>query len=112
MKGGGLLLAVCESFDPVVIYEGTDNIQILVVQGKVGTIDVRFINAYGPQEDDSEEVVFAFYEKLEEEIILAKQNKCNISMECDANAKLRFEIIKGAPNSQSKNGSILWSMIH
>ncbi len=110
-KGGGLLLALYESFDPVLVHEGTDDIEILVVQGKVGNINVRFINAYGPQEDDKEELVFAFYEKLEEEVILAKQGGCQLIIECDANAKLGSEIIKGAPDNQSKNGILLWSLI-
>ena len=54
-KGGGLLLAVHESFDPVLIFEGNDDMEILIVQGKIGQKDIRFINAYGPQEADNKE---------------------------------------------------------
>ena len=105
------MLAVYESFDPVLIYEGTDDIEILVVQGKVGNINVRFINAYGPQEEDKIDRVIGFYEKLEEEVILAKECGCQLIIECDANAKLGCEVIRGDPNNQSNNGAILWSLI-
>ena len=50
-QGGGLLTAVKKSFDPVLIFEGDDEIELLVVQGKIGNINIRFINGYGPQED-------------------------------------------------------------
>ena len=60
-KGGGLLLAIHKSFDPVLIYEGNDDVEILVVQGKIGKTDIRFLNAYGPQEDDDKEKIIGFY---------------------------------------------------
>ena len=110
-KGGGLLLAVYEQFNPVLIYEGDDDIELLVVQGTIGKYKVRFINAYGPQEDDRLERIMGFYEKLEEEIVMATEEGCHIIIECDANAKLGHEIIKGAPNSQSSNGKVLWSLL-
>ena len=108
-KGGGLLLSIHESFDPVLIFEGDDDIELLVVQGKVSNCTIRFFNAYGPQEDS--EKVLDFYEKLEEEIQLAKDDGCCILVEMDANAKLGYEVIKGDPNPQSNNGSLLWSLI-
>ena len=110
-KGGGLLLAVHESLNPVLIYEGNDEIELLVVQGKIDQKDIRFINAYGPQEDDNDEKIISFYAKLEEEIGLAFEHDCLVMIECDANAKLGHEIIKNAPNPQSDNGQLLWSLI-
>ena len=110
-KGGGLLLAICESFEPVLIYEGDDDIEILVAQGTIERTKVRFINAYGPQEDDATDRILGFYQKLEEEIVLALENGCQIILECDANAKLGFEVIPGAPNCQSSNGGLLWSLL-
>ena len=65
-KGGGLMTAVDKSFDSVLIYEGDDDIELLVVQGKVNNTNIRFVNGYGPQEDDRK--VPDFYTKLEEEI--------------------------------------------
>ena len=109
-SGGGLLSLICKSFDPVLVYEGDDDTELLVVQGTIGKIKVRFINAYGPQEDDAVERIMGFYERLEEQIISAFDNGCGIIMECDANAKLGWEIIKNDPHSQSNNGALLWSL--
>ena len=111
-KGGGLLSLICKSFDPVLVYEGDDDIELLVVQGTIGKLKVRFINAYGPQEDDTSERIMGFYETLEEQIISAFDNGCGIIMECDANAKLGWEIIKNDPNAQSDNGALLWSLVN
>ena len=110
-KGGGLLSLICKSFDPVLVYEGDDDIELLVVQGTIGKLKVRFINAYGPQEDDTSERIMSFYEALEEQIISAFDNGCGIIMECDANAKLGWDIIKNDPNAQSNNGVLLWSLV-
>ena len=44
-RGGGLLLLICKSFDPVLVYEGDDDTELIVAQGVIGKIKVRFINA-------------------------------------------------------------------
>ena len=111
-SGGGLLLMVRKSFDPVLIHEGDEDNEILVVQGKVGKLNIRFINAYGPQEDDPSDHIMGFYEKLEEQIVLAIDDGCGIIIECDANAKLGDKIIQNDPNSQSNNGDLLWSLVN
>ena len=43
---GGLLTAVAENFDPVLV--SSPETEILVVQTKVGEEDIRIINGYGP----------------------------------------------------------------
>ena len=110
-KGGGLLLAIHQNLDPVLIFEGDDDVELIVVQGHIGSQNIRFINAYGPQEDEQYEKVLGFYQKLEEEIVQAINSNCFVMMECDANAKLGYEVIKNDPNPQSKNGSLLMSLV-
>ena len=110
-KGGGLLSLICKSFDPVLVYEGDDDIELLVVQGTIGKLKVRFINAYGLQEDDTSERIMGFYETLEEQIISAFDNGCGIIMECDANAKLGSNIIPGDTHQISPNGEYLRNII-
>ena len=72
--GGGLLTAVHRSLNPVSVSEDEDD-EILVVEGKFNnSTRVRFINAYGPQEniraeyheDKSEEVRDNFSMKPDE----------------------------------------------
>ena len=48
--GGGLLTAVGETLTPVLISTGNNDAEILTVQIKINNIDVRIVNAYGPQE--------------------------------------------------------------
>ena len=51
--GGGLLTAVHKNLKPVSVSEDTDT-EVLVVQGQINNKKVRFINGYGPQENDEE----------------------------------------------------------
>ena len=44
------MTAVDANIDPEIVSEGTES-EILTVQIKAGEIDIRIINAYGPQED-------------------------------------------------------------
>ena len=49
--GGGLLTAVHKNLNPVSIGNDTEE-EVLVVQADILDKKVRFINAYGPQEDE------------------------------------------------------------
>ena len=64
--GGGLLTAVHHNLSPVSINDEKDD--ILVVQAKVGTKSVRLINAYGPQENSSEDITNEFFNNLDTEV--------------------------------------------
>ena len=88
--GGGLLSAVDVGLNPVLVAAGDDEIELLVVQVKIGHLNVRIFNAYGPQEDDTATCKL-FWQGLEKEIIRAKQENCCIIIEMDANAKLETE---------------------
>ena len=103
------MTAVDKSLDPVLIYEGDDEIELLVVQAKVNNANIRFINGYGPQEDDNR--ASSFFQKLEEEIEMAQDNDCLVMIEMDANSKLGWEIIKDDPNEKSANGDLLLGII-
>ena len=78
--GGGLLSAIDEALDPVLVNAGEDDAEILVVQIKVGHLDVRVFNAYGPQEDEKS-LSLKFWLCLEKEIMKAKQENCCILIE-------------------------------
>ena len=72
-QGGGLLTAVHEVLDPVLVSAGDDDNEVLVVQMKVGHLNVRVFNAYGPQEDETT-ASLQFWMGREQEIIKAKQH--------------------------------------
>ena len=86
--GGGILLGISnEGFpNPILVCQGDDNVELLVVQIEIGPIPVRLFCAYGPQEGSKD--CLAFYQRLEEEVENAIDADCGIIMELDANAKL------------------------
>ena len=97
--GGGLLTAVDVALDPVLVSAGDDDAEILSVQIKVGHLDVRVFNAYGPQEDEPS-ASLKFWLSLEKEIMKAKQQNCCILLELDANAKLETRFQKLSENGK------------
>ena len=50
--GGGLLTAIRESLNPVLIAPCDENAEILVIQCQINQMKLRVINGYGPQDDD------------------------------------------------------------
>ena len=105
-QGGGLLTAIDEGLDPVLVCAGDDDHEVLVVQVRVGHLDVRVFNAYGPQEDEPV-ASLRFWMCLEQEIIKAKQLNCCILIEMDANAKLEIAGLQ----KLSVNGQHLLNMV-
>ena len=110
-SGGGLFTAIDENLSPVLIRTGEDNTEILVTQVNAAGINIRIINAYGPQEGALKDDIFNFWHALEKEIIDAKDENCGILIELDANAKLGPTIINGDPNERSENGEILLGVV-
>ena len=109
--GGGLLTAVHNSLSPVCVSEGVD-VEILVVECKLKGFPVRFINAYGKQETDSEEERFAFFRSLDFEIKSAFLKGSMVCVELDANSKIGYENFARDPHPQSQNGKFLMKVVH
>ena len=107
--GGGLLTAVHKNLNPVSVGDECEE-EVLVVQADILDKKVRFINAYGPQEDEVDKSK-AFLSKLDEEIKSAKVSGSMICIEMDANSKLGPDIIPGDPEPQSRNGKSLMNLV-
>ena len=107
--GGGLMTAVDENLSSVLV--SSPESEILVVQSKVGNLNVRIINGYGPQEDEKQQVIFNFWQEIEKEIIAAKADNCCVIIQCDANAKLGKTVISNDSHEMSSNGNILWDIL-
>ena len=111
--GGGILIGIAKDVEstPVVVSKHDNEIEILVMEITFKSMTIRFLTAYGPQEDQTEDVINKFYSTLEEEIIKCEEDNCGLIAELDCNAKLGKDIIKGDPNEMSGNGQIFWDIL-
>ena len=109
-QGGGLLTAVASDLEPILVSDGGEEDEILVVQAKVGSQEIRIINAYGPQEDEVQSSL-SFWQNLEAEVICAADEKCSLIIQLDAHAKVGSPVLESDPNDQSNNGKLLMEMI-
>ena len=109
-SGGGLLTAVHKSLLPVSVSNDTEE-EVLVVEATIGEAKVRFINAYGPQEDDKDDIREGFFNRIDQEVKKSKLAGALVCLEMDANAKLGPGIIDGDPKEQSKNGKLLENVV-
>ena len=110
--GGGIMIGISKDMvrKPVEV-SLQDDVEILVIEIELGDLTVRFLTAYGPQEEDKEENINKFYNSLEEEIIACEERHCGLIMELDCNAKLGKDIIQGDPHNMSSNGKLLWDIV-
>ena len=97
--------------DPVFISEGDDQVEVLVVQIRVKDLHVRVINAYGPQECDSQERKSLFWARLHTKVADAVEANCAVFLQMDGNLHCGEDIIKGDPNSINTNGKLLCSFL-
>ena len=86
--GGGLLTAIDQNLDPVLIQSANDDCEVLVVQCQVGSQNIRIINGYGPQEDEPLNIRLTFWHAMEQEVVSAKNANCMVLIELDVNAKI------------------------
>ena len=83
-----------------------DNEEVLVVEATLAHKKVRFINAYGPQED-KDDIREGFYNRIDQEVKSSKLTGSMVCIEMDANARLGSGIIKVDPKEQSKKTNCL-----
>ena len=111
--GGGLLTAVDPSLNPMLISSRNEDAETLTVQMQLHDRQLRVINGYGPQNDDTPQNKLNFWMGLEEEIIAAKSESCMILIQMDANAKVGQQILSSDPNcDMDGNGKLLLEVIN
>ena len=110
-SGGGLLISCLSSLDPVLIFEGSSECEVLVVQIKLNDMQIRVIAGYGPQECAPLIVREAYRNTVEEQIVRAYLSGTSVLIAEDSNAKLGPLWIKGDPHEMSDNGRLLAEMI-
>ena len=92
-SGGGLLIASRCDLDPVQIFEGDNECEVLVVQVQLDDVKIRII-------------------AVEEQVSRAYLSGCMVIIAEDANAKLGPAILKDDIHPISENGKLLAAMIN
>ena len=68
-SGGVLLTAIGPNLNPLLISTKNEEAEILTVQLSINNRNIRVINGYGPQEDDSAQNKLNFWTGLDQEIL-------------------------------------------
>lgn len=70
---GGIFLYVSKNyeFNPVLVFQGDDEVELIVVEVTIAKMQVRIFCGYGPQEGYSN--VTSFFSQLEQEIEKSKR---------------------------------------
>ena len=105
-KGGGLCTMVKPDLNPVWVSEGSDEVELLVIEVHIDSLSVRVVNAYAPQEADSVERKAAFWARLHQELIEAEEAGCAVIIQMDGNLHAGDTIIANDPNPMNKNGRL------
>ena len=106
-QGGGLVIGAKTELEPVVISEGNDQVEIIVIEIKIKEqFRIRIINAYGPQECSILDKKEAFWAHLQTQVDNAVEAEAAVLIQMDANAILGDTIINGDPNKMNKNGEL------
>ena len=106
-EGGGLAIGVDKNIESILIREGDDVIEAVVVLAMIANIPVRIVTAYGPQENANKEKKEKFWEFLGEETNKAEVENQGLIIQMDGNCHVGNDIIKNDPNNQNINGRLL-----
>ena len=111
-SGGGLITAIDENLTSIQVSSCEQ--EILVIEVSFEGYKIRIINAYGPQEPQGSierQQIHEFWQEVETQISLAKDNNCYVVLQCDANAKLGSAIFQKDPHKQTENGFMFYEMV-
>ena len=108
---GGTIIGINKSLNPMLIKDYNDEFELVVVEIKIHSKQIRIISGYGPQETWGEAERLPFFKALEEEIVKAGLLGVSIIIEMDSNSKLGTDFIIGDPHPQSVNGKLLAGII-
>ena len=85
-SGGGLLVACLAALDPVMVYEGDSECEVLVVKLSVDKKQIRIIAGYGPQECAPVIVRETYRNTVEDQVVRATLAGASVIIAEDANA--------------------------
>ena len=104
-NGGGILIACLLSLEPVLVYEGDSECEIIVVHAKLHEKSLRIIAGYGPQECAPTVVRESYRENMEAQVSRAYLDGSMVFITEDANAKLGKRGSRMTPMTYQKMGN-------
>ena len=104
--GGGLAIGALEDVEPVLISEGDDNTEVLVIEISASRMEIRCICAYGPQENHSMDKKSKFWARLATEVEHAVENEKAVILQMDGNLWAGQEVVKNDPHRCNQNGQL------
>ena len=104
--GGEIDIGAVNDVEPVLICEGDDETEVLVVEIKIAGLRIRCICGYGPQESSKREKKLRFWEKISDEVEDALKNDVCLIFQMDGNLWCGPEVVKNDPNPCNSNGKM------
>lgn len=105
------MIGTHKKLESVLVSEGDQDTEVLVVQSNISNNKIRFMTGYGPQENSDRDKISQFYARLDEEADKAEKEEAGLIIELDCNAKIGPEYLKGAKHNTSDNGQLLIDLI-
>ena len=104
--GGGLAIGCIKELHPTWVREGTDTVESISIDIFLKNLKIRCCAAYGLQENDLIENKTAFWEYLDQEVVLARNSGGGFILHFDGNLWAGKNIIPGDPRPQNRNGKL------
>ena len=106
-SGGGIMIGASKELKSVLIREGDDLTEVLVIEIELETLKIRCINGYGPQSYDDMSKKVKYWEFIQSEVDDAECDGAGILIEMDGNLWIGTNYVKGDPHEQNTNGRLL-----
>ena len=104
--GGGLAIGALADVEPVLLSEGNDDVEILVIEIFASGLKIRCLCGYGPQENHCIDKKNDFWSRLSDEVEDATRNDARIIIQMDGNMWAGPEVIKNDPHPCNQNGKL------
>ena len=109
--GGGIAIGALADVEPVLLSEGNDNVEVLVIEIIASGLKIRCVCGYGPQENHCISKKNDFLSRLSVEVEDANDNDAAVIIQMDGNMWAGPEVIKNDPHQCNQNGKLLKNFI-
>ena len=107
LNGGGLAVGALYDLNPMLISQGSDEVECITIEVNTEDTRLRCIVGYGPQISDSPTRKELFWDYIDQEVVSAKEEGVGLIIEIDSNAWLGKTILPKDPNIQNSNGKLV-----